>query len=527
MAPVANAAGASGHTTAAPVSRAGTQVRVAVLLFTLPTGPTLNVTPAEVQATYFGATNSVAAYYDQASDGSIAITGDVFGPYAIQGDDRYCSVGDWAAAADSAATAAGADLGNYTNFAYLFSRMSVCPWAGMADIGGTQSFINAPAHGDVGLYHAAHELGHNLGAGHAHGLRCQEGANPVPLSQPLNCSDQQYADPFTVMGAGVVRAPSAWERYQMGLLGDDDVTTIEPSDVGRYRLAVLDDGPAPSRLLLVHRSGGGYLAIEFRQSRGAFDAFTAADPAVNGVMIRVVASDSAIETELIDAAPQTASFADAPLLLGQTLGDPDDGIRLTLVAADAGGATIDIHSSGTPDPVVDQGPPGPPTALAASVAPDGTVQLSWQPPSPSTRIVGYRISRDGGVLGNTAQTLYLDTTPIAASRTYGVQALDNAGNLSPATEVVVLPSDTRSPSAPSALRVEIIDARTVRLVWNAATDDRGVASYWVRLTARRTYATTDLNFVLTRLGRGRHTVIVWAIDGAGHTGPTARLRFRT
>ena len=206
---------------------------------------------------------------------------------------------------------------SYTNFAYLFPRVSSCPWAGMADIGGTASYINAPALGDVGLYHAVHEFGHNLGAGHEHGLHCQTNGSAVALSTASACSIEDYGDPFSVMGSGIVHAPSAWELNRMGYVSADEVTVVAATDFGSYRLPVANADAAASRLFMVRRPSGGYLTLEYRQSVAGYDAYSATEPAVTGVMIRVVAGDSETDTALVDMTPQTSSFRDAPLAVGQ------------------------------------------------------------------------------------------------------------------------------------------------------------------------------------------------------------------
>ncbi|MEY4706128.1 MAG: hypothetical protein RL042_2333, partial [Nitrospirota bacterium] len=90
---------------------------------------------------------------------------DVVGPYNLALSKVGCNWSQWGAAADSAATAAGVNLSLYQHKIYVISSATQtdCGWAGLAYVGGSQSYVSEPQ--SMMVY--AHELGHNLSMAHA------------------------------------------------------------------------------------------------------------------------------------------------------------------------------------------------------------------------------------------------------------------------------------------------------------------------------------------------------------------------
>ena len=396
-------------------------VRVAVIMFTLPSATTFAVTPDDVRTTYFGTDRSVATLYALASRGTLQITGDVFGPYAIGGDASTCDLGTWTDAARSAATGAGVDLSSYTNFAFLFPRVDACPWAGLAAIGDSSSYINAPAPGDVGLYHAAHELGHDLGADHAHSLTCAVNGSAVSFAQPDTCTSSEYGDPFSLMGSGIVRLPSAWERMRMGLLNANELTVADAGASASYALADLDSSQPGTRLVLLRRAAGGYLTLEYRLAGGPFDTF-AGTSATAGVFVHFVADDQSSDSSLLDATPSTSTMHDAYITPGSRLDDDIDGLSISVTGADSSAAQVTVGPL-----VVDQepvtappSPPAAPTQVSGSTTGGGSAHLTWQPASDATAATQYRIRRAGAVVAVVSGTTFDDGQTLVSATTYGV-----------------------------------------------------------------------------------------------------------
>ena len=96
-------------------------------------------------------------------------------------------------------------------------------------------------------------------------------------------------------------------------------------------------------------------------------------------------------------------------------------------------------------------------------------------------MAGYRIYRDGALVGSSATTAYADTSLQAAtSYSYYAVAYDAAGNVSTASNTAPAttpPPDTTPPSAPSGLNAAVAGPTEVDLTWTASTDDVGVAGY--------------------------------------------------
>jgi hypothetical protein len=91
-------------------------------------------------------------------------------------------------------------------------------------------------------------------------------------------------------------------------------------------------------------------------------------------------------------------------------------------------------------------PPAGPTVLSGQELDDG-VHLSWDAATDDNGVAGYRVSRNGAVLGDVAELGYIDgaATP-GTLYTYSVRAFDGAGNLgTPADPLTLTTSGTRTP----------------------------------------------------------------------------------
>ena len=511
--------------------QAPSSVRVAVIMFTLPAATTFAVTPDDVRTTYFGTDRSVAALYDLASRGTLQTTGDVFGPYAVDGDVSTCDLGVWADEARSAATGAGVDLSAYTNFAFLFPRVDACPWAGLAGIGDSSSYINAPAAGDVGLYHAAHEFGHDLGANHAHSLSCAANGVVVSFAEPDTCTSSEYGDPFSLMGSGIVRLPSAWERLQMGFLDADEVSVADAGAAASYNVADLDSSQAGTRLVLLRRATGGYLTLEYRRAGGTFDTFSGSS-ATAGVFVHFVADDQSSDSSLLDATPSTSTMRDAYITAGSRLDDATDAISISVTGADTSAAQVTVGPLVTdqppavpPPPPPPPSPPAAPTGVSGSTTGSGWAHLTWHPAGDATSATQYRIRRAGSVVAVVTGSTFDDGRTIASATTYGVQAVSAAGLVSSIVSVTIRPSDTTPPSSVGQARATVRNRKTVAISWTAASDNVRVKRYEIQLSNGRTVFTTHLSSTFRRLAAGAYFATVSALDAAGNIGPPTTVAF--
>lgn len=156
---------------------------------------------------------------------------DVYGPYTIPyTSTSACDYYAWATAAKSLATSAGVNLSLYQHLVYIMPANS-CGYGGVANVGcGTQCqawiFYN---YADM----MAHELGHNLGMGHAMVDLNNNGIIDSTQSE-------QYGDYSDFMGYGAVGLRQVNERhkiYENWLpASSEKITTINAA--GTYNLTL-------------------------------------------------------------------------------------------------------------------------------------------------------------------------------------------------------------------------------------------------------------------------------------------------
>lgn len=87
---------------------------------------------------------------------------------------------------------------------------------------------------------------------------------------------------------------------------------------------------------------------------------------------------------------------------------------------------------------IDTTPPTEPGSYHVTMTNGRSVYLAWDASTDAGGVAGYRVLRDGTVLGTTTNLTYVDTTTaITSSYTYGVAAYDNSGLYSTTSEVAV------------------------------------------------------------------------------------------
>jgi Concanavalin A-like lectin/glucanases superfamily len=100
-----------------------------------------------------------------------------------------------------------------------------------------------------------------------------------------------------------------------------------------------------------------------------------------------------------------------------------------------------------PAPPGDAGPPNAPTNVTATAVSSSRVDLSWTASDDDIGVTGYRIVRNGAVLTTVTGTSYSDTSVAAGtSYQYVVHALDQAGNVSPASAPATVATPPATPS---------------------------------------------------------------------------------
>ena len=137
------------------------------------------------------------------------------------------------------------------------------------------------------------------------------------------------------------------------------------------------------------------------------------------------------------------------------------------------------------------------------------------------RVAGYRIFRNGAQVGTSSGTTYTATGLLCAtSYTFGVAALDAAGNVSgTATKSMSTPAciDTTPPSTPTGLTSSGTGQTSVALSWNGSTDDYGVTGYRLYQNGSQVGASSSVGYIFGGLTCAtNYNFGVAAVDGAGN-----------
>lgn len=110
----------------------------------------------------------------------------------------------------------------------------------------------------------------------------------------------------------------------------------------------------------------------------------------------------------------------------------------------------------------DEYAPTQPANLTAVVKGDSTIYLSWIASSDNVKVVEYNIYRNGVLIAKTVGTAYTDKNAFAGLYTYYVEAVDNDGNVSTASQKVTV--DNEAPAKP-ALTLSKVGDSYISLEW--------------------------------------------------------------
>jgi hypothetical protein len=376
---------------AAPADAAGARAvgeREALVVLTSSGARASRISRAQARADVFTGPRSPAAFLRESSGGRLALVGrdrrdgDVIGPYDVGPLDPCTEAGRdrLERRANTAARRAGRSLDGYDHVLYV-----TWPHPGCGTVNGAGQlppgrrlvlYDNLP---DARLRPRtlAHELGHNLGLRHAGLLRCTDGPGgpKAAISATCEAPDGDQGDRLELMGAAgdeLGRLLSAPRRDALGWTVPGEVRAAVAS--GTYELCPLM-APGGTRALTITRPGDARrLWLELRRPHGTFDDFAPGDPAIDALQVRLAGPDG--RSQLVDARPETATWADAPLPAGRTLRDPVTGIAITLQAVDpaSGRGAVVLGLPGTPDvgtvSTSCAAPPAPPVSPPAVVVLD-------------------------------------------------------------------------------------------------------------------------------------------------------------
>ncbi|MDG2114127.1 MAG: hypothetical protein P8N02_16130, partial [Actinomycetota bacterium] len=167
--------------------------------------------------------------------------------------------------------------------------------------------------------------------------------------------------------------------------------------------------------------------------------------------------------------------------------------------------------------------PTQPTGLQITGVTQTSASFDWVASTDDQGVAGYEILRDGAVVGFSPTTSHTDIG-LAASTiySYGVRAVDAAGNQSPLPVAVSATTDDLVPDVlpPSRLAAPIITDTSVALTWGPSTDGVGVTGYHVWRDGVLVASVASESLVDTALASSTtFTYAVVAHDAAGNLSP--------
>lgn len=312
-------------------------------------------TPSQVHDRFF---NQISNFFMENSYQQTWLTGDVLGWYTanINSTDS-CDRWAIAQAADDAAIANNVDLSQYDRYVYVFP-FNTCTWSGIANVGGTQTkaWINGALFTKV----PAHELGHNFGLLHSHGLNCQGDATDT------NCVSLTYGDQLDTMGAKPGHF-NAYQKERLGWLNQGNmptITTVQQS--GSYTIEPMETNTNNAKALKVLRDidpatgQNRWFYIEQRQSIGE-DSFISSDPYLNdaninnGVIVHMGTEQDGNSSFLLDMTPESTTLSsnfadldDPALVSGSSFTDSATGITFSNQYTTSQSAGVAISFNGSP-----------------------------------------------------------------------------------------------------------------------------------------------------------------------------------
>ncbi|UTW13426.1 Ig-like domain-containing protein [Marinobacterium rhizophilum] len=303
----------------------------------------------------------VSSFLQENSYNQTWLGGDVMGWYTVSMDGYSSCPSGYDIAADTLAEAAGHDLTQYDHRVYLLPPDSACN-GNLATVGGNpmRAWINSGLNFSV----IAHELGHNLGLYHAHGLNCEGGV------LESNCLGLTYGDSMDIMGNEQGHMNS-FAKARLGWLDYDQsppITTV--TEDGTYTISPIETDDNNSKALKILKGIDDatgqqeWYYLEYRQPEGfdgylfdPMDPFRYPDNLRNGVVIRSAVDGNGDSSYLLDMTPDsqsgvTTDMRDPALETGIVFHDTVAGITIAPLSNDAGGITVSVSfDGGSGDPL--------------------------------------------------------------------------------------------------------------------------------------------------------------------------------
>jgi hypothetical protein len=505
------------------------EARRAVVLVANFSDSAVTCSDAAIAGLMFTGTSSVDGLYQAASFGQVAVPPDtdgngqpdVFRVTIPNLASAACDAYGWAAAAESAAQAAGVNLGLYQHRVIVLPGNVTCSWAGLGNVGcGSycRAWVKTCNLQDV----YAHEIGHNLDMAHASTDTNNDGT--------IDC---EYCDKSDIMGYGGVgwRIFSAPHENQKQWMPLGKVQEVSVAGTATYVLSPLQANPQttpyPQILKIRKTDTGDWYYLSYRQRQG-YDASLASEYVDRTSIHRYVGSGYN-NTRFLVALQDTQVFDDTV-----------NGLSVRQISHDATSATLQITTACAASaplvamsPAKQSGRPGTELQFTATVTNrdpamcgSSTFDLS------GAAALGFTASLSSPSLtlapGAQGSVTFRATSPIPSADgdhglAIGVAGSSGATHQGAATAIYAI--DGTAPSVVTALTAAVGRRNVVNLSWPASSDvGSGISSYRAFRNGAllaTTSATTHQDRSATTSGTYDYTVV--AVDGVGNTSGTGNV----
>lgn len=299
-----------------------------------------------------GASRSLNTYLKETSAGVTSATGKVVGWLTL---DKEYSCADYANLRLAAIRAADQveDLTQYSRIVIFFPMPGSCSFAGVSTVGcasistsrGTSmaslSMLVADYTKTVdrAVQLASHEVGHGLGLYHS--ASRDFGAEPLGALGATG-TISTYGDNFSTMGSWNLGHYAAQQKTALGWWPSGTLVMTVQSN-GTYVIAPSEIATSATQAIRVQRGSGNnaWLWLEYRQPIGLFD--TALPSQVHsGVLIRYQDGATGSMTHLLDYSAGSANWNGPALSAGSVWNDPHSNLTLSVLSANASGATVNV-----------------------------------------------------------------------------------------------------------------------------------------------------------------------------------------